>query len=273
MSFDAADIERGRRERFNRLVGRYSAATPDTILGLVARDMPGKRQKSLRKSVLDMVGKVGDRKKALESAEIKRDNAEAQSKFVEGRQSRVLSQRQEGQKELQGIKQKGLLKRDVLRSEQQIRRDALKAEQQLRRDRLRFKDKQELVGDRHKLRLDEIKTRADLSAAQARDVENQRAKNRMLLERMRASLRGNTVSAQERIVRSQIARNKALLQAKPDPIMRAYLNSYIEGLEGILKDVKGGRIPTAPPPQSPPLTQQDARDLDEIRRKHGRKQE
>jgi hypothetical protein len=95
----------------------------------------------------------------------------------------------------------------------------------------------------------------------------------MLLERMRASLRGNTVSAQERIVRNQIVKNKALLETKPDPIMRAYLNSYIEGLEGILKDVQGGRIPTAPPPQSPPLTQQDARDLDEIRRKHGRKQE
>ena len=273
MSFNAADIERGRRERFNRLVGRYSAATPDTILGLVARDMPGKRQKSLRKSVLDMVGKVGDRKKALESAEIKRDNAEAQSRFVEGRQSRVLSQRQEGQQRLEGFKQEGRKSLEGLRQEGRKEQERLEQKGRLERDRLRFKDKQELVGARHKLRLDEIKTRADLSADQAREVENQRAKNRMLLERMRASLRGNTVSAQERIVRNQIVKNKALLETKPDPIMRAYLNSYIEGLEGILKDVQGGRIPTAPPPQSPPLTQQDARDLDEIRRKHGRKQE
>ncbi len=238
MSFNAADIDRVRREKFNRLVGRYSAATPDTVLGFVAKAFPGKRQKSLRKSVLDMVGKVGDRKKALESAEIKRDNAEAQSRFVEGRQSRVLSQRQEGQQRLEGFKQEG---RESL--------EGLRQKGRLERDRLRFKDKQELVGVRHNLRLDEIKTRADLSAAQARDVENQRAKNRMLLERMRASLRGNTVSAQERIVRNQIVRNKALLETKPDPIMRAYLNSYIEGLEGILRDVQGGRIPTAPPPQ------------------------
>ena len=71
MSFNADDIDRGRREKFNRLVGRYSNATPDTILGFVAKAFPGKRQKSLRKNVLDMVGKVGDRKKALEAAGIK----------------------------------------------------------------------------------------------------------------------------------------------------------------------------------------------------------
>ena len=261
MSFNAADIDRGRREKFKRLVGRYSDATPDTILGLVAKDMPGRRQKSLRKNTLNMVGKVGDRKKALESAQIKRDNAEAQAVLIEGRQSRVLSQRQEGQQRLEGLRQQG---KESL--------EGLRQKNRLERDRLRFKDKQQLVGTRHNLRLDEIKTRADLSADQARDVENQRARNRMLLERMRASLRGNTFSAQERIVRSQIARNEAMLQTNPDPITRAYLNSYIAGLKDILGDVKGGRIPAlSPPAPTQSLTPEDRRDLEQIRQKHGRK--
>ena len=228
MAFNAADIDRGRKAKFKRLVGRYSDATPDTILGLVARDMPGRRQKSLRKTVLDMVGKVGDRKKALVGAKIKDDSAVVRSDLVENRLLAVGAARSEDKakaaetahgykKEIIGIKDKNTQRNIAVKHDNTL---------------AQLSKRIELTGD--------MRTRLN--------ADNQKAKRQLVA--LKDSIKPKTPSAQEVSLRSQRAKYVAAKTTATDAITTAYYNTYIQGLDKILEDVR--RAPKATPPLTPP---------------------
>ena len=225
MAFNAADIDRGRKAKFKRLVGRYSDATPDTILGLVARDMPGRRQKSLRKTVLDMVGKVGDRKKALVGAKIKDDSAVVRSDLAENRQLAV----------------------GAARSEDKAK--AAETAHGYKKEIIGIKDKntQRNIAVRHSNTLAQLSKRIELTEAMRSrlNADNQKAKRQLVA--LKASIKPKAPSAQVVSLRRQRVKYVAAKKASTSPIATAYYNTYIQGLDKILEDVQ--QAPKATPAQ------------------------
>ena len=229
MSFNAADVDRGRREKFNRLVGRYSDATPDTILGFVAKAFPGRRQKPLRKTVLDMVGKVGDREEAEAGAARKSESAEVQSDLIQNRQLIVGAARAEDKSE------------------------AAETAHGYKKEIIGIKDKntQRNIAVKHNNTLNQLSKRIELTEAMRSRLAAQNQKAQQQLVALKASIKPQAPNAQAVSLKRQRVKYVAAKTASRDPVLTAYYNTYIKGINSILAEVEGAPAP-APAQQAQP---------------------
>ena len=222
-------IKAARKAKFVELVGLFSDANPDTIHAMIAKHISGKRNKDLRKDLQKTTANVGARYKA---------EADAQRKvYVSGERSAQTEGRQ----------------LTVAEAKAAQRAKAAETAHGYKKEIIGIKDKntQRNIAVKHNNTLAQLSKRIELTEDMRSRLAAQNQKAKEQLVALKASIKPQAPTAQAVSLKRQRVKYVAAKTASRDPVLTAYYNTYIQGINSILAEVEGAPAP-APAQQAQP---------------------